>query len=322
MDQKPSGTAYLDDIVITAHPTTGAMTKVTVAALLAASTNRPGADVTPPTVVSATVENANPNQVVVVFSESVTVTTAGWSFRRNGSNWAITSVSGSGTTWTFLMATSAAAGETLDRSYNSATGATVDGSANELASFTNSSVTNNVSAGAENITWSQLTQTTNSGGGTITGNSATTPAGGTATKKITKANGNYVQYVIGSTVSDSEAVVLAIDNNNDAVYLWGTSSPPNDVVALATAYHASGDFYASQDSNSAGTNLGGTPATGDVVRLEISGNDVLYKVNGTTIHTYTGALTGYTDLFVKAVFAVNSTAKKLETCTGLGLVTI
>jgi hypothetical protein len=97
--------------------------------------------------VSATVPNGAANTVVVVFSESVTVTTAGWSFRRNTSNWAVSSVAGSGTTWTFTMATSAASGETIDRSYNSATGATVDAAANELVSFTNAAVTNNIFSG-------------------------------------------------------------------------------------------------------------------------------------------------------------------------------
>jgi hypothetical protein len=104
-------------------------------------------DVTAPTVVSATVPNGAANTVVVVFSESVTVTTAGWSFRRNTSNWVVSSVAGSGTTWTFTMATSAASGETIDRSYSSSTGNTLDGASNELASFTNAAVTNNVFSG-------------------------------------------------------------------------------------------------------------------------------------------------------------------------------
>jgi hypothetical protein len=127
------------------NPTTGQMERFTFAALTTYMGGG-GGDVTAPTVVSATVQNANPNQVVIVFSESVTATTAGWSFRRNTSNWAVSSVAGSGTTWTFTMATSAANGETIDRSYNSTTGATVDGSGNELVSFTNSAVTNNIAS--------------------------------------------------------------------------------------------------------------------------------------------------------------------------------
>jgi hypothetical protein len=102
-------------------------------------------DVTPPTVVSATVLNADPDTIVVVFSESVSgVSATGWSFKKNGSAWAISSVTGSGTTWNFNMETAAVNGDTLLRSYNSGTGATVDGSSNELVSFTDSAVTNSI----------------------------------------------------------------------------------------------------------------------------------------------------------------------------------
>lgn len=114
-----------------------------------------GGDVTAPTIVSKTVENAAPGSIVVVFSESVTVTTAGWSAKKNGSAWSISSVSGSGTTWTFVMGSSAANGDTLVISYDSSTGATVDGSSNELASVTDSSVTNNVFSGTY-LTWLNL----------------------------------------------------------------------------------------------------------------------------------------------------------------------
>ena len=102
-------------------------------------------DTTAPIVVSATATSAN--TIVVVFSESVTVTTSGWSFKLNGANWAISSVSGSGSTWTFTMATSGASTDTILRSYNSATGSTVDTSANELVTFTDQSVTNSIPAG-------------------------------------------------------------------------------------------------------------------------------------------------------------------------------
>jgi len=81
---------------------------------------------------------------VVVFSESVTVTTAGWSAKKNGVNWPISSVAGSGNTWTFTMGSAAVNGDTLLISYNAGTGNTLDGAGNELASVTDSSVTNSV----------------------------------------------------------------------------------------------------------------------------------------------------------------------------------
>jgi hypothetical protein len=111
-----------------------------------------GGDVTAPTVVSKTVTSAAPGSIVVVFSESVTVTTAGWSAKKNGSAWSISSVSGSGTTWTFVMGSSAAGGDTLLISYDSTTGATVDTATNELVSFTDSAVTNAIFGGTP-LTW-------------------------------------------------------------------------------------------------------------------------------------------------------------------------
>ena len=133
------------DIIGIADPTTGVMKKITISALKTYMDTL-GSDVTAPTVSSKTVENAAPSSLVVVFSESVTVTTAGWSAKKNGGAWSISSVSGSGTTWTFTMGSAAANGDTLLISYDSTTGATVDGSANELVTFTDSAVTNNVSS--------------------------------------------------------------------------------------------------------------------------------------------------------------------------------
>jgi len=99
-----------------------------------------------PLVSSATCPNGAASTVVVVFNQSMTaVTTAGWSFKKNGSAWSVSSVSGSGTTWTFTMGSSAINGDTLLRSYDSGTGATI-GTSLELVSFTDSAVTNSVSS--------------------------------------------------------------------------------------------------------------------------------------------------------------------------------
>ena len=145
------------DILAIADPTTGVMKKITVAALKTYMDTLGGGDVTAPTVTSATVENADPDTIVVVFSESVTgVSATGWSFKKNGSAWTISTVTGSGTTWNFNMASAAVNGDTLLRSYNSATGATVDGSSNELVTFTDSAVTNNVAAGVDYLAWTTL----------------------------------------------------------------------------------------------------------------------------------------------------------------------
>jgi hypothetical protein len=134
------------DILLIADPTTGLAKKITVSALKTYMDGLGGgSDTTAPTIVSATATTAS--TVVIVFSESVTVTTAGWSFKKNGATWSISSVTGSGSTWTFNMATSGASSDTLLRSYSSTTGATVDTAANELVTFTDQSVTNSIPAG-------------------------------------------------------------------------------------------------------------------------------------------------------------------------------
>lgn len=148
-----SGTPTGADVILVADATTGELKRTTVAALLGLGG---GGDIIPPTITSRVVNNANPNQIVLTFSESVTATTAGFTARRNGTNWVVSSISGSGTSWTLTMATSAASGETLDLSYNSATGNTLDGAGNELASFTNQSVTNNISGAGTYLTFATL----------------------------------------------------------------------------------------------------------------------------------------------------------------------
>jgi hypothetical protein len=307
------------DILLIADPTTGLAKKITVSALKTYMDGLGGGgDTTAPVVVTATATTAS--TIVIVFSESVTVTTAGWSFKKNGIDWGISSVSGSGSTWTFNMSSSGTDSDTILRSYNSGTGVTVDTAANELVTFSDQAVTNEIpAAGAEFVTWSQLTQTTNAGSGTVTGNSGTTPAGATASKKLTKANGNYVEFTIGSTLSDSEALIFALDDSNDASYDWTT------VDLIVGVYHFSSAYLETTNGDGEAGTISGAPAasTAAVVRLEIvNTDDVAIKINGSTVNTHTGVLSGITNIYIKAIFAVNSTDKAIESCQGLGLVAI
>jgi hypothetical protein len=100
------------------------------------------ADTTPPTVATKTTTSAT--NIRIVFSEAVTATLPGWSFKKNGSALAASAISGSGTTWDFTVGTMAS-GDILVVSYDSATGDTKDGSNNELVSFTDSTVSNTIS---------------------------------------------------------------------------------------------------------------------------------------------------------------------------------
>lgn len=102
-------------------------------------------DTTPPTMVSATA--TDPTTVRVVFSESVTPTTAGWDIYKQDilETASVTSVSGSGTTWDFVIGGTAMDNTmTLKISYNATTGNTLDGAGNELATISLVSVTNSI----------------------------------------------------------------------------------------------------------------------------------------------------------------------------------
>ena len=100
-------------------------------------------DTTPPTLVSATIEDASPTDVDLIFSESVTGTNLGWTLSGTTST-TFSSLTGSGTTWTGTLGTAAANGETITLSYNSGTGDFSDASSNPLATISSASVTNNV----------------------------------------------------------------------------------------------------------------------------------------------------------------------------------
>lgn len=102
-----------------------------------------GIDVTPPGIFSITAIDAT--HIEVVFNESVTASTAGWSFEKNGSPLTLTSVTGAGTTWTFLVGTMLNT-DTITYDYDSLPGDTVDGAANALAS-SSGAVTNSIGGG-------------------------------------------------------------------------------------------------------------------------------------------------------------------------------
>ena len=103
-------------------------------------------DVTAPTLVSATIEDASPTDMVMVFSEIVTGTNLGFTIAGTTST-VFASISGSGTTTiTGVLATAAANGETITLAYDSAVGDIVDAASNDLATFGATGVTNNIAA--------------------------------------------------------------------------------------------------------------------------------------------------------------------------------
>lgn len=97
-------------------------------------------DTTSPFVISATAISAT--VIRVVFSEVVTATSAGWTFKKNGAAHNPTAISGSGTATLDFTVPPMIRSDTILRSYSEGTGDTLDAASNELVAFTDSAVTN------------------------------------------------------------------------------------------------------------------------------------------------------------------------------------
>ena len=140
------------DVADTATPTPNTLVAFSGTSV---TNNVAQSDTTAPTLVSATIENVSPTNVVMVFDEAVTMTNlVSNGFTLSGTTeTAFTSISGSGTTWTGVLATAAANGEGITLDYTPGDVAdTATPTPNTLVAFSGTSVTNNVEAPAEAIT--------------------------------------------------------------------------------------------------------------------------------------------------------------------------
>lgn len=98
-----------------------------------------------PHLLSATVQDLSPNDVVMVFSEAITGTNLGFSLSGTTDS-SFVSISGSGTTTiTGTLTNAVIAGETVLLSYDDTTGDLQDGDSNPILTFSNFAVINNVS---------------------------------------------------------------------------------------------------------------------------------------------------------------------------------
>lgn len=189
----------------------------------------PVADTTPPTIVSATATDVN--LVVVVFSETVVPTVAGWSVNEAEipATYTFGSVSGSGNTWTFTLASgSMTSGNTFTISYNPTTGNTLDTAGNELATVTNLSVTDSISLGGD-VTPPVLSTATVENAApsniVLTYNEALDTGSTPATGDFTPSGGKTVTGVVvsGSTVTVTVNTPYANGDTITISYTPGTN---------------------------------------------------------------------------------------------------
>ena len=281
-----------DTLVISYDSTTGATVDASSNELVtftdSSVTNNIG-DTTAPTVTSKSVENATPDKIDLVFSESVTVTTAGWSAKKNGSAWSISSVSGSGTTWSFTMGSSAVYGDTIVISYDSSTGATVDGAANELVTFTDSSVANNIASFNGALTSVNKTAMTVSSG-SFTATSLGTAAHAVADQYLPAGQAGGFTWEI--TTGNNEYVVGFNVQNEDVIYSGGTSG-----FEYGT-YISGGSFLTYRITNGGSiVDLTNNGAVGDIYKMDrdVSGVVTMQRYRSgswSTLYTWPGTNTG------------------------------
>ncbi len=155
---------------VTSHVVDAECTEITIAGsnyvptTTAPTGSRPIiSDNVPPTITSASVENAAPTVVVVNFSENVVITnTNGITISVGGTNATINSFAGNNTsTLTFTLAAPVTSHQVVTFSYSSATGTITDVLANLLGDYTDQAVTNNVVSSAKDFLTFGFTQALN-----------------------------------------------------------------------------------------------------------------------------------------------------------------
>lgn len=253
--------------------------KTPTGAALSIPTNLYNPDVTAPTVTSATIEDATPDELVVVFSEEVNVTnTTGLTLDNDFSALTIDSiVSGNGTdTVTFQLSGSASNGETGDFVY-SGSNTIEDLSGNALAAGS-TAVTNNI-AGALAYTLFNLTEASN----VYTKNAGTATYAETYATSTTAFTGAF-DYEVEIENADSKGTMIALSSN-------GTNRAFNDATPwIAGIYITSADTVRKIQNGSiadAAVTESVSYNPGDTLRLSRDGSDVVTAyVNGVLVNTF------------------------------------
>jgi len=128
-------------------------------------------------------------------------------------------------------------------------------------------------AATENVTWTNLVLATDGGGSTLTKSSAYTTwdAGGSSLRAIASGDG-YVEY----TVTQAGVYTMAGLSHGDTSTLWQD-------IDYAMYTHANGLVYAYDD---AGKHWLGSYTAGTVLRAEIAGGSIVYKIDGAIVHQH------------------------------------
>lgn len=153
-----------------------------------------------PTLVSAVVNNSTPNQVTLLFSKVVTVSSYVGFFIPTRT---IQSISGNGTnTLTLTLAADVGFGDELNLNYDAATGNVEDLDGNDLATITAFAITNNIISSEFFANLVNASQSDNN----LTSTAASAQA--VMTQKLVKASGGSVKMVVSG--SSNYTAVLGV----------------------------------------------------------------------------------------------------------------
>ncbi len=261
-------------------------------------------DITPPTIVSA--EATDANTIVLVFSEPVNGTDAGWSFD-NGSALTINGVTGSGTdTWSFDIDEDMTDADTITYDYS---GGDVEDEADNALAGDSGIVTNNIPSNLVPIDFSNNNNSlVESPAGTW---SSVNLGGGVG--DLSLAGNGYFQVEITSLVF-SDTVAFALDAANTinvySAFDYGI-------------YNFSGGYYATYAGNS-GENLSVACNVGDLLRISRTGSVVIAELSTnsgaswTTIKTFAATTLGV--LYPKFDFVTVGATRKVVNPLALGMV--
>lgn len=165
----------------------------------------------------------------------------------------------------------------------------------------------------ENVTWGSFVNASQTGN--FIQNSGGTPSGGRSVSTIDATQQFSVIIDVPTTVSESDAVVTYLDNNQADTFAWIQGK-----TFVAGIYQYGGSVYGPIGGYGA-TATGGTLTGGEKIKLLKSGNDLLYQISTnsgtsyTTFYTGTNALSGFTTVYLKALFAVGGSYKIKITTT-------
>ncbi len=264
-------------------------------------------DIVAPVLLTATVENANLNKIVLTYDEdlSLLVIPAVGDYAGSGGR-AVTNVAIALGVVTLTVNTPYAYGDVITISYTAGVNKLQDPSGNFAANLVAQSVTNNINSPATIVAWGNLVTTTDSGGYLNYGGSL--PSGGRGTVAI---DTTVPFEVYAEFTSLCPATVLFLDKDAANGYVWGGGQ-----VFEAGTYHVSGLHYWAVDGGTANSLGAFTPPKW--VKLRKSGaNDIILSTCATEFgsyvdaHTYSGVITTST-LYIHVLFAANTAGDKIQ----------